>query len=127
MRNLFTFFALACSALLLSACSEPPPVPTKQLSDGTQEISIQVKSGYHPSIIEAKPDKPLILKFFRDEATGVHSCDQELSIPSQKLKQPLPAQKEVSITIPPQIKGAEVDFECGMKMMKGKIRYKLPS
>jgi plastocyanin domain-containing protein len=123
MRYLMAIAAVACSSILLSACSEAPPVPTKQLSNGTQEIVIRVKSGYHPSVIEAKPDKPLILKFFRDEVAGVHSCDQALSIPSQHISRPLPAQKEEVITIPAQKDGTEIAFECGMKMMKGMIRY----
>lgn len=123
MRHLTAIATVICSSILLSACSEAPPVPTKQLPNGTQEISIQVKGGYHPAIINAKPDKPLILKFFRDEAVGVHSCDQELSIPSQHISRPLPAQKEEVITLPPQKSGTEIAFECGMKMMKGKIRY----
>jgi len=123
MRHLIAIVAITCSSILLSACSEAPAVPTRQLSDGTQEIVIRVKSGYHPSVIEAKADKPLVLKFFRDEAPGVHSCDQELSIPSQHISRPLPAQKEEVITLPAQKNGTEIAFECGMKMMKGKIRY----
>jgi len=123
MHRLIAIAAITWSSIFLSACSEAPPVPTKQLSDGTQEIEIRVKSGYHPSVIEAKPDKPLTLKFFRDEAAGVHSCDQALSIPSQHISRPLPAQKEEVITLPAQKDGTEIAFECGMKMMKGKIRY----
>jgi Cu+-exporting ATPase len=123
MRYLIAIAAVIWSSILLCACSQAPPEPAKQLSNGTQEMVIRVKGGYHPAIIDAKPDKPLTLKFFRDEAAGVHSCDQVLSIPSQHISRPLPAQKEEVITLPAQKGGTEIAFECGMKMMKGKIRY----
>jgi Cu+-exporting ATPase len=110
-------------ALAISACSQPKPVPATQLPDGTQMAHIQVKNGYHPSLIEAKAGKPLSLEFFRDEMPGVHSCDQVLSIPSEKITRPLSAQKLEKFIISAHPNGTEVDFECGMKMTHGKIRF----
>jgi Cu+-exporting ATPase len=123
MKSFFKMLPVLSVALILGACAESKPVSTTQLPDGTQMAHIQVKSGYHPDTIEAKAGKPLNLEFFRDEAEGVHSCDQVLLVPSEKIERPLPAQKLEKVLIPAHTAGTEVAFECGMKMMHGKIRF----
>jgi plastocyanin domain-containing protein len=110
----------------LSGCSNDKPVKATMNSEGTQQtVRVLVRNGYHPRLIDAKPGVPLKVEFYRDEPAG-HSCDEELTIPSERItKLPLPPGKPRLVTLAARPKGSEVDFECGMQMLHGKVRYKL--
>jgi plastocyanin domain-containing protein len=108
-------------SLFLGGCSKP--VKATQLPDGTQRVKITVSHGYSPSQIEAEAGKPLKIEFYRDEDPNVHSCTQDVTVPSENVNLHLPVHESQIVEIkPPQGKG-EVAFQCGMGMQKGKISF----
>jgi Cu+-exporting ATPase len=112
---------VACVALLLTGCSKP--VKATLQPDGSQTVKVIVKGGFSPANIEAEANKPLKIEFYRDEDPNVHSCDQELLIPSENVNLHLPVHESQIVEIKPQAKG-EVEFQCGMHMFKGKVSFK---
>lgn len=113
---------LAVPALVIAGCASKPVSAVAQ-PDGTQTVKVLVKQGYHPGHIEAQAGKPLKIEFYRDEEPGKHSCAQDLEIPAENVKLPLPAREPQIVEIKPQPPG-EMVFQCGMNMMKGKITFK---
>lgn len=113
---------IASSVLLISGCASKP-VSAVEGPDGVQTVKVLVKHGYFPSHIEAKAGKPLKVEFYRDEERGKESCGEDLMIPAENVNIPLPARESQIVEIKPQNPG-EMMFQCGMKMMKGKITFK---
>lgn len=117
---------LACLtgiALLISGCASSKPVAAVEGPDGVQTVKVLVKHGYHPGTIEAKAGKPLKIEFYRDEEAGVESCDKDLVIPSENVSIPLPVRESQIVEIKSHAPG-EMEFRCGMNMMKGKVNFK---
>lgn len=114
---------LTAPVLLISGCAASRPVEAEVQADGTQTVKVLVKNGYQPSHIEAQAGKPLKIEFYRDEDPAGHSCGETLEIPAENVSLPLPARESQIVEIKPQQAG-EMDFQCGMKMMKGKITFK---
>lgn len=118
------FISLSTVVLLISGCAASKPVATVPGPDGTQMVKVMVKHGYSPSVILAKAGQPLKIEFYRDEEPGTESCDKDLVIPSENVNIPLPPHESQIVEIKPQNAGSEVEFQCGMHMMKGKISFK---
>ena len=89
-------------------------------SGGVQEVSITVKGGYSPDIIEVERGKPVQLSFYRDEE---NSCSEELLIPDFSIRRDLPAFKTTLVELLPQEAG-KFDFTCGMGMLRGSLVVK---
>lgn len=83
-----------------------------------QRVKIRVEGGYQPSVIQVQQGKTVTLEFFR---TDPSSCLEEVVIPDFKVRQFLPLQQSVAITVTPSKKG-EYQFHCGMNMYFGKIK-----
>jgi plastocyanin domain-containing protein len=115
-------FLFSLGALLFASCAEQPVKATLG-PDGVQTVKVIVQHGYKPSKIEASVGKPLRIEFLRKEDPGVSSCVEDLSIPSENINIHLPANESQIVEINPQMPG-EVQFECGMKMVKGTITFK---
>lgn len=115
--------ALTAVSLLITGCASKP-VATVPGPDGVQTIKVIVKHGYSPSMIAAQAGKPLKIEFYRDEESGGESCAKDLVIPSENVQIPLPNHESQIVEIKPQASGNEVEFQCGMNMMKGKISFK---
>jgi plastocyanin domain-containing protein len=115
--------ALCSTALLITGCASKP-VATVTGPDGVQTVKVTVKHGYSPSVIMAQSGKPLKIEFYRDEEVGAESCAKELIIPAENVKIPLPAHESQIVEIKPQAPGSELEFQCGMHMLKGKISFK---
>ncbi len=79
--------------------------------------TITVEGGYKPSVIKIPKDKPATLTFIRKDA---NSCLEEIVFPDYKIKEYLPLNKEVTITLPPPHKTG--GFHCGMNMFHGRIK-----
>jgi plastocyanin domain-containing protein len=109
-------------ALLISGCASKP-VSAKAGPDGVQTIKVVVRHGYTPSQIVAKAGQPLKIEFFRDEDANAESCDKELVIPEDNVRIPLPSHESQIVEIKPHQAG-EMNFHCGMNMMKGSITFK---
>jgi len=80
------------------------------------EIKVN-ETGYVPAMVMAKAGEPITLVFTRTTDKG---CGQEVLIPSEGIKKALPLGVPVEITFTPKESG-NLEFTCGMKMMKGTI------
>jgi plastocyanin domain-containing protein len=82
-----------------------------------ETIDILVNGGYKPSSIKIKNGKNTKLVFTR---TDPNSCLEEIVIPDFKVKEYLPLNKKVEITLSPK-KAGTYQTHCGMGMFHGKI------
>ncbi len=82
-----------------------------------ESIDIDVDGGYKPESIKIKNGKTTKLIFTR---TDPNSCLEEIIIPDFKIKEYLPLNKKVEITITPNKPGI-YQTHCGMGMFHGKI------
>ncbi len=82
----------------------------------TVKISVS-KNGFSPSSIDAEAGHKLNLVFNRVDKQG---CGDEVVFPSLKVRKKLPVGKDVIISFTPTA-SSQVNFTCGMGMMKGKI------
>jgi len=73
--------------------------------------------GFDPAVIEAKAGQPLKLAFFRPNAAN---CAREVVFPGLGIRKELPPGQTVVVDITPP-KSGPLDFECGMKMLKGQL------
>lgn len=114
-KHVFTSAALA----LLGTVVLPWAGPAR--ADGThrdvQEVEISVQGGYKPDRIEVVEGQEVQLKFVRKEASG---CTREVVFPALGIRKELPQNEPVVVQLP-TLKVGEYGFECGMKMLKGKI------
>ncbi len=78
--------------------------------------TITVDGGYQPNVIKIPKNKPATLTFMRKDA---NSCLEEVVFPDYKIKEYLPLNKEVVITLSPPHKTS--GFHCGMSMFHGRI------
>ncbi|HET7099412.1 MAG TPA: cupredoxin domain-containing protein [Patescibacteria group bacterium] len=80
-------------------------------------VDILVDGGYKPENIKIKNGQTTKLIFKR---TDPNSCLEEIIIPDFKVKEYLPLNKNVEITLTPDKKGT-FQTHCGMGMFHGKI------
>lgn len=86
-------------------------------SAASDRQTIVVDGGYKPSMIKIISDRSAQLTFIRKDS---NSCLEEIVFPDYKIKQYLPLNKPVTITLnPPHKKQSE--FHCGMNMFRGKL------
>ncbi|MBI3559990.1 cupredoxin domain-containing protein [Candidatus Gottesmanbacteria bacterium] len=84
--------------------------------DASDAWTITVEGGYKPNTIKIPKDKAATLTLIRKDQ---NSCLEEIVFPDYKIKEYLPLNKEVTITLPPPHKPS--GFHCGMNMFHGKI------
>ncbi len=82
-----------------------------------ETIDVLVDGGYKPENIKIKNGKTTKLIFTR---TDTNSCLEEIIIPDFKVKEYLPLNKKVEISLTPDKKGI-YQTHCGMGMFHGKI------
>lgn len=80
-------------------------------------VDILVDGGYSPGTISIQSNKTTRINFLRKDKSG---CLEEVILPDFKIKQYLPLNKTVSISITPK-KTGEYEISCGMNMFHGKI------
>lgn len=88
----------------------------EEVMDAKNSWDITVDGGYKPVTIKVFKDKPATLTFTRRDE---NSCLEELVFPDYKIKEYLPMNKPVTITLPPPHKSS--GFHCGMNMFHGRI------
>jgi plastocyanin domain-containing protein len=81
------------------------------------EVAITVSGGYKPAKIKVKANQETKITFTR---TDNNSCLEDVYIPDFSIKEYLPLNIPVSVTIKPEHKG-EYDLHCGMNMYHAKI------
>ena len=91
-----------------------------ELRGGVQEVTVTVKGGYSPDIIEVERGKPVQLSFYRDEE---NSCSEELLMPDFSIRRDLPAFKTTLVELLPE-KAGTFTFTCGMGMLRGSLVVK---
>ena len=87
------------------------PVPTASL-----RIAVSEK-GFEPSRVPGRAGVPLRLVFVR---TSDATCATEVTIPSLKITRALPLNQPVAIELTPAASG-DIEFICGMQMLRGAI------
>lgn len=93
------------------------PAPAGTAAD-VQTIDLKVSGGeYQPASFNVQAGKPVRLNVTRDEKP---TCGDVLTIPSQNISKPIPVNQVTTIEFTPQQAG-DLEFTCGMNMMKGKI------
>jgi plastocyanin domain-containing protein len=106
------FTLVIFSAIAAPAITQDQPKP--------RQIAIEVGAdGFKPSSVDVKPNEPIELVFTRK---AEKTCATEVSVPSLKIKKPLPLNEPVSIALTPEKN--EITFACGMNMLKGKLVVK---
>jgi Cu+-exporting ATPase len=88
------------------------------LADGVQVVTVTVKGGYTPELIEVGPGVPVRLVFDRQESGD---CSSRVVIPAFNVNQALPAFTATAVEFLPEEIG-EFGFACGMNMLHGRIR-----
>ena len=85
--------------------------------EGKNNWDITVEGGYKPNIIKVTQGKPVELTFIRKDS---NTCLEELYFPDYKIKEYLPMNVPVTITLNPPHLGKS-GFHCGMNMFHGRI------
>lgn len=112
-ENVVTETAPATTATEASA-----PAPTATSAAEVQTIDLTVSGGdYQPASFNVQAGKPVRLNVTRDDKP---TCGDVLTIPSQNISKPIAVNQVTTIEFTPQ-KAGDLEFTCGMGMMKGKI------
>ena len=96
----------------------PRKATTAQASGaGLQEVTVRVKGGYSPNLIEVKQGRPVRLTFVRQEES---SCTEQVILSEFGIVRDLPVGKPVPIDFTPERTG-DFPFHCGMNMVRGTL------
>lgn len=109
--------AAALGATLLvggQAASEEAPKPA---APAVREIEVVVDGGYKPDRIVVAEGEKVRLKFVRKDYSP---CAKEVVFGSLGIRRELPIDTPVLIELPALSPG-EVEFKCGMSMLRGVI------
>ncbi len=88
------------------------------IDNGVQVLTISVKGGYNPDIVEVEQGVPVRLLFDRQEAG---ECSSRVVFPDFKVNQPLAAYATTAVGLMPD-KVGEFGFACGMNMLHGTLK-----
>ncbi len=88
------------------------------VEQGAQVLTVAVKGGYSPDVIEVVQGMPVRLLFDRQEAGD---CSARVVFPDFKVNQTLPAYATTAVEFTPQEAG-EYGFACGMNMLHGTVK-----
>lgn len=87
------------------------------MTNGIQEIAVQVRGGYSPGVIRVQRGRPVRLVFDRQET---NSCSEEIVFPDFGIRRFLPPNQKTTIEIVPE-KAGTYEFMCGMSMLRGQV------
>lgn len=96
------------------ACSLPASAETQEKP---RKVEIMVHGAFVPDKIVATEGESLRLEFIRHDSG---ECTKFVVFPSLGIRKELPTGQKVTIDLPPLKKG-DLNFECGMGMIKGTI------
>jgi len=103
-KTLFAAVAVLAFAVVIHAAS-------------VRTIEVQVGATFTPATIHVKKGVPVRIEFTR---TGEPTCAESIVFPQLKMEKPLAAGKSAVFEFTPAHSG-DLQFACGMKMMKGKV------
>jgi plastocyanin domain-containing protein len=117
---------LPSMALAQSCCEgkEPakekhPPV-TAKLEKGVQKATVVIDGSYMPSVVKLAKGKPVEITFKRLDDSGY---TETLVVKSLNFRKTLKKGESTVVRFTPK-KAGDVEFTCGMSMLKGKIVVK---
>ena len=110
--------ALAVTVLLGWYFFGPKTSRRAQVTDGVQEVTVTVKGGYSPDLIEVQSGLPVRLVFDRQESG---ECSSRVVFPDFRINQALPANSQTTVQFMAETPG-EYTFACGMNMLHGRVR-----
>jgi plastocyanin domain-containing protein len=88
-----------------------------RVEGGAQRVRVTVKGGYSPDVVVVKRGLPVLLDFYRDEASD---CTEQVVFPDLQLSRRLPAFETTTVAFTPEREG-EFAFTCGMGMVRGRL------
>ncbi|UZJ25990.1 heavy metal translocating P-type ATPase [Rhodococcus antarcticus] len=88
-----------------------------ELGDGVQSITVTVKGGYSPDVIQVALGVPVRLLFDRQESGD---CSSRVVLPDFRINQALPAFATTAVEFLPEHAGSH-EFACGMNMIRGRL------
>src|SRR5690625_3049163 len=106
------------TALLVWYFFGPKKSRRAEVADGVQEVTVTVRGGYSPDLIEVQAGMPVRLLFDRQESGD---CSSRVMFPDFKINQGLPANTVTAVEFTPTSAG-EYGFACGMNMLQGGVR-----
>ena len=112
--------ATAFTALILWYFFGPKKSRRAALHEGVQVVTVTVKGGYHPDLIDVEPDVPVRLVFDRQEAGD---CSSRVMMPDFRIHELLPAHASTYVEFMPHDEG-DFRFACGMNMISGTVRVR---
>lgn len=117
---LVNFLGLALIALIIWwFWLHKTPVMSENMKD---LVVIEVANGvYQPAYIQAVANRPITLRFIREDATP---CASVVIFNTLNISQELPLQKPVDISLTIKAAG-EYEFTCQMGMYRGKLFVKI--
>jgi len=95
----------------------PKRATAAHLRDGVQEVTVTVKGGYSPDVIQVTQGVPVRITFDRQESGD---CTSKVVFPDFQLSRNLPAFGSAVVELTPTETG-EFGFACGMNMVHGKL------
>ncbi len=118
--NVTKLFAVVAALLPLAGIARADEQKDKKEMKDTkaQMVVLSVtEKGFEPANVTVKKGEPVMLMVTRKTKS---TCAKEIVIASEKIHEPLPLDKEVSITFTPKAAG-DVKYGCGMDMITGTI------
>ena len=87
------------------------------VEEGVQTVTITVKGGYSPDVVQIVRGVPVRIRFDRQESGD---CSSRVVMPDFKINQGLPADAVTVVEFTPEQTG-EFAFACGMNMLHGRL------
>jgi plastocyanin domain-containing protein len=119
-----TWIMLSLALVLFGGCAAQEETQHEAAAQPETEVEVQERyeiavgtDGFDPAIVHAKVGEPVTLVFTR---TTEETCGTEVMVKAQDINMPLPLNEPVEITLVPDEAG-EIDYSCGMEMLRGKI------
>ncbi len=109
--------AVALTGLIAWYFFGPKKSHRASLDDGIQVVSVTVKGGYSPDVIEVVAGVPVRMLFDRQESGD---CSSRVVFPDFKVNQALTAFETTAVEFTPDRSG-DFGFACGMNMLHGRL------
>ncbi|MDX1584498.1 MAG: cupredoxin domain-containing protein [Thermoanaerobaculia bacterium] len=110
MKKLMISIA-ACGLALIA-------LPATAAQENVQEVTVEISGmTYMPAEVAVESGVPVKMTFTRDDEP---TCGGTILFPELEIRREVAAGESVTIEFTPE-KSGDLNFTCGMKMMKGKI------
>jgi plastocyanin domain-containing protein len=128
LRSLALVLVITAAGAALAGCDKagaqqaPTPAPPASGAPATGRVVAITAGdeGFVPAIIPAAKGEELVLRFTR---TTESDCLKAIELPALGIKKDLPVKVAVDVPVRADKEGS-IDFQCWMKMYKGKVVVK---